>query len=112
MPDVFLYPQVKVFVPGAGASDAILLDVEKYNPPYYKEGKHGEEVKFTPKELGIHFVSKGLKPLKKTSEQIEEDALVLLAEQRYTEELVAGEEEARPRREQRMIERRQRRLER
>ena len=64
MPDVFLY-QVKVFVPGAGPSDAILLDVEKYNPPYYKEGKHGEEVKFTPKELGIHFVSKGMKPSKK-----------------------------------------------
>ena len=109
MPDVFLY-QVKVFVPGAGPSDAILLDVEKYNPPYYKEGKHGEEVKFTPKELGIHFVSKGMKPSKKTSEQIEEEALVILAEQRYTEELVAREEEDQTRRETRKIERAQRRL--
>ena len=112
MPDVYMYTQASDFVPGSAKTDAVLLDVGKYNPPGYYEGSHGEEVKFTLKEAGIPGMrfAKGVRAPEKSREQIEEEVLVLLAEQKHAEELLVREEENRARRETRKIERAQRRL--
>ena len=95
MPDVYMYTQASDFVPGSAKTDAVLLDVGKYNPPGYYEGSHGEEVKFTLKEAGIPGMrfAKGVRAPEKSREQIEEEVLVLLAEQKHAEELLVREEE-------------------
>ena len=55
MPNIWMYPQVKAFVPNATPpNDVVVMDVTKYHRPFFKyDNKGDKQVRFTPKEMGL-----------------------------------------------------------